>query len=98
MTYWMNLLQGLPTDGSAPQFCVTLNRTEAIDPECILARTTFDHPVYTPQAVQAQARHRELNAARRTWFAGAYWGYGFHEDGVNSALAVAEDFGVGFVA
>ncbi|MEW6296646.1 MAG: FAD-dependent oxidoreductase, partial [Thermodesulfobacteriota bacterium] len=90
ITYNMNILQSL----SAPRpFCVTLNRGEAIDPTRIIQRMTYHHPIYTTQAVAAQAHHRRLNGINRTSFCGAYWGYGFHEDGVNSALAVCQTFG-----
>ncbi|MBM4255631.1 MAG: FAD-dependent oxidoreductase [Deltaproteobacteria bacterium] len=90
ITYNMNMLQTLP----APQtFCVTLNRTAAIDPSTILQTMTYHHPVYTEASVVAQKRHAEINGINRTYFCGAYWGYGFHEDGVNSALAVCQYFG-----
>lgn len=83
LTYNMNILQRL----DAPQtFCVTLNRSEAIDPARVLKRIVYHHPLYTPAAVAAQARQRELNGARRTYYCGAYWRFGFHEDGVVSAL------------
>jgi predicted NAD/FAD-binding protein len=86
VTYNMNILQGL----DAPEtFCVTLNRGEAIDPARILYRTTYHHPVFTGAGVQAQARRNEISGVNRTWYCGAYWSYGFHEDGVNSGLAVA---------
>ncbi|MDH3915343.1 MAG: hypothetical protein OES37_04230, partial [Chromatiales bacterium] len=55
-------------------------------------RIAYDHPVYTPEGVQAQARHSELNGADRTFFCGAYWGFGFHEDGVKSGLTALNDF------
>ena len=90
VTYHMNRLQSL----TAPcEFCVTLNHTEAIDPAKILRRITYHHPVYSPQAVVAQKRHGEINGVNRTSYCGAYWGYGFHEDGVTSALAVCRSFG-----
>jgi predicted NAD/FAD-binding protein len=90
ITYLMNSLQNL----CAPQpFCVTLNRSDAIDPASVIQRVTYHHPVYTPRAVAAQKRHRSLNGVNRTSFCGAYWGYGFHEDGVNSALTVCQTFG-----
>jgi predicted NAD/FAD-binding protein len=90
ITYNMNILQSL----QAPQpFCVTLNRGEVIDPTRIIQRMTYHHPVYTAQAVAAQTRHRQISGVNRTFFCGAYWGYGFHEDGVNSALAVCQAFG-----
>lgn len=90
VTYHMNRLQRL----TAPaEFCVTLNDTEAIDPAKILRRITYHHPVYTPEAVLAQKRCDEINGINRTSYCGAYWGYGFHEDGVKSALAVCKQFG-----
>jgi predicted NAD/FAD-binding protein len=86
----MNSLQNL----RAPQpFCVTLNHSDAIDPATVIRRITYHHPVYTPRAVAAQKRHHSLNGVNRTSFCGAYWGYGFHEDGVNSALTVCQAFG-----
>jgi predicted NAD/FAD-binding protein len=95
VTYHMNQLQSL----RAPvEFCVTLNRTEAIAPEAVLRRITYHHPVYTREAVAAQRRHGEINGTDRTFYCGAYWGYGFHEDGVASALAVCRHFGKGLDA
>jgi predicted NAD/FAD-binding protein len=89
LTYNMNILQRL----DAPEtLCVTLNRREAIDPARIIKRITYHHPLYTPAAVAAQARQRELNGARRTYYCGAYWGFGFHEDGVVSALEALRHF------
>jgi predicted NAD/FAD-binding protein len=89
LTYNMNILQGL----SAPvQFCVTLNNREAIDPSKIIDVIEYDHPVFTPAAIEAQKRHREINGAKRAYFCGAYWRYGFHEDGVVSALNALEHF------
>jgi predicted NAD/FAD-binding protein len=74
---------------------VTLNRSEAITPTKILRRFTYSHPVYNRKALAAQARWREINRENRTFYCGAYWGYGFHEDGVASALRVCEQFGKG---
>ncbi len=83
VTYHMNTLQRL----TAPcEFCVTLNRSDAIDPATILKRITYHHPVFSPDAIAAQQRHGEINGRRRTWYCGAYWGFGFHEDGVKSAM------------
>jgi predicted NAD/FAD-binding protein len=85
LTYNMNILQGL----EAPEtFCVTLNHTDAINPHKILGRFTYAHPVFTTEGVAAQQRWSEINTAR-TWYCGAYWHNGFHEDGVVSALRVA---------
>ena len=83
LTYNMNILQGLPVKD---QFCVTLNNTDAVDPRKIIKRMVYDHPVYTTESVAAQQRHGEINGINRTYFVGAYWRHGFHEDGVVSAL------------
>jgi len=84
VTYHMNTLQRM----AAPcEFCVTLNRSDAIDPATVLKRITYHHPLFTPEAIAAQQRHGEINGQRRTWYCGAYWGFGFHEDGVKSAMA-----------
>ncbi|AKP91924.1 NAD(P)/FAD-dependent oxidoreductase [Achromobacter ruhlandii] len=85
VSYCMNLLQGI---ASPRPFIVTLNRGDAIDPAQVLARMRYHHPVYTHEAVAAQARRAEISGRRRTWYVGAYWGWGFHEDGVASALDV----------
>ena len=66
---------------------MTLNRSAAIDPAKILYRTVYHHPVFTEAGVLAQARRNEISGVNRTWYCGAYWSYGFHEDGVNSGLA-----------
>jgi predicted NAD/FAD-binding protein len=89
VTYWMNRLQRL----SEPRdYFVTLNRTAEIEPERVLARFTYRHPLYTRAAVAAQARHAEIDGRDGVHFCGAYWGYGFHEDGVKSAEAVLSRF------
>jgi predicted NAD/FAD-binding protein len=86
----MNILQSL----QAPlDFCVTLNQEYIIDPGKIIQKTTYHHPVYTSRGRAAQKRFREISGKNRIHFCGAYWGYGFHEDGVKSALAVCESFG-----
>lgn len=90
LTYNMNLLQTLNT---ARTYCVTLNATNQIRAESILRNIIYHHPVYTVDSVLAQKRHAEISGVNRTHYCGAYWGYGFHEDGVNSALAVARHFG-----
>jgi predicted NAD/FAD-binding protein len=83
LTYDMNVLQSL--DDAPTRFLVTLNHRRAIDERRILRTFQYAHPVYLPEGVAAQARHRELNGAQRTYFCGAYWRNGFHEDGVVSA-------------
>ncbi|MCB1809385.1 MAG: FAD-dependent oxidoreductase, partial [Candidatus Competibacteraceae bacterium] len=72
-------------------FCVTLNPTRHIDPTRILARMTYQHPVFSPSSVAAQRRHAEINGVNRTWYCGAYWRNGFHEDGVSSALQTVQN-------
>jgi predicted NAD/FAD-binding protein len=83
VTYWMNNLQRLR---AGADYFVTLNRGEEIDPAKVIRRLTYDHPVYTAAGVAAQARHAEISGVRRAHYCGAYWGWGFHEDGVVSAL------------
>jgi len=90
ITYNMNMLQSLQ---AFETFCVTLNRTAVIDPDKIIEKMIYHHPVYTEAGVAAQKCHSQINGVNRTHFCGAYWGYGFHEDGVNSALAVCQYFG-----
>jgi predicted NAD/FAD-binding protein len=92
VTYYMNHLQRLKADRD---FCVTLNRTEAIDPAKIIRKISYSHPMYTPRGVAAQAGHASISGfAGRTHYCGAYWGWGFHEDGVCSALRACAPFGV----
>ncbi|MFZ4859417.1 MAG: NAD(P)/FAD-dependent oxidoreductase [Desulfuromonadaceae bacterium] len=92
LTYWMNLLQTI----SAPvEFCVTLNSPEAIAADKIIRHLTYHHPVYSTAAFQAQNRRDEISGINRTSYCGAYWSWGFHEDGVKSALAVCRQFGKG---
>jgi predicted NAD/FAD-binding protein len=91
VSYCMNLLQSL--DAPEP-LVVTLNRTQDIDPAKILARIDYAHPLQDHASVAAQARRAEINGVGRTWYAGAYWGYGFHEDGLRSGVEVARSLGV----
>jgi uncharacterized protein len=90
VTYDMNILQSL---GARQEFCVSLNMPETIDPGKIIRTLVYHHPVYDPKSLKARRSQDALNGQRRTYFCGAYWGYGFHEDGVNSALAVCKQFG-----
>jgi uncharacterized protein len=85
VTYNMNILQGIDVPGA---LCVTLNRSEAIDPAKVLRRLTYHHPVFTSAAVAAQARFAEVSGVRNTYYCGAWWRYGFHEDGVISGERV----------
>ena len=90
VTYNMNILQGLSSERA---ICVTLNMTDAIAQDKIIKRLTYHHPVYSPQSLAARRRYDEINGRNRTHYCGAYWFYGFHEDGVKSALEVARQFG-----
>ena len=75
------------------EYLVTMNAADRIDPARVIDRMRYEHPVYTPESVAAQARLTELTTARTT-FAGAYHGWGFHEDGCASGVAAAAAFGV----
>lgn len=91
VTYHMNRLQGL----NAPvDFCVTLNQRERIDPDKILGQYEYDHPVFNVASSIARARRKEISGTERSYFCGAYWMNGFHEDGVRSALDVTRQLGV----
>jgi predicted NAD/FAD-binding protein len=90
VTYHMNRLQSLSAER---EFCVTLNRGRDIDPAQVIRTIQYAHPVYTGAGIRAQARFAEINGHDRTHYCGAYWGWGFHEDGVVSAARVAERFG-----
>ena len=92
VTYYMNRLQNFH---KAPvEFCVTLNKTQDIDPDKIIRKFNYSHPVFTLEGVTAQNRHHEISGRLNTHFCGAYWFNGFHEDGVRSALRVTEALGV----
>ncbi len=89
LTYYMNRLQSL----DCPEhLCVTLNNDAAVPDDKVLAEMTYEHPLFTRAGVAAQARQFELNGLRRSFFCGAYWRNGFHEDGVASALNALEHF------
>jgi predicted NAD/FAD-binding protein len=92
VTYHMNRLQSI---ASPEQFCVTLNNLDGIDETKVVKRLRYQHPVFTHRSVSAQSQHEAVLGANRTYYCGAYWGYGFHEDGVDSALRVAAHFGAG---
>ncbi len=92
ITYDMNILQSLQ---ASEEFCVTLNHPGDIAGGKIIGRYDYAHPVYTMAAPAAQKRHCEISGVNRTHYAGAYWGYGFHEDGVNGALKACAWFGKG---
>jgi predicted NAD/FAD-binding protein len=87
VSYCMNILQSIE---SAEPFVVSLNQREQIAPEKILAVMQYQHPIYTHEMVHAQKRRNEINGQNRSWFCGAYWGFGFHEDGFRTGYQVAE--------
>ena len=90
VTYYMNMLQSLNIPSN---ICVSLNIEEHIDPKKIYKKIIYQHPVFTSQAILAQKRHKEIDGVDKIHFCGAYWGSGFHEDGINSALSVCKAFG-----
>jgi predicted NAD/FAD-binding protein len=90
MTYYLNKLQRLHED---EHYCVTLNRTDEIDPAKIIRRFSYRHPLVTHESMAAQPELPRLNGPRRTAFAGAWQGYCFHEDGLRSGLAAAAAIG-----
>lgn len=95
VTYHLSRLQN---HASTTPILLTLNATSEIDKSKIIQTFDFTHPAYSTASISAQRRHREISGQRRTHFCGAYWGYGFHEDAVNSTLAVAKHFGIGLNA
>lgn len=90
VTYNMNMLQ---TINSQKTFCVSLNMEDLIDPNKIIKKITYHHPIFSTDSIAAQKRHREIDGDDRIHYCGAYWGFGFHEDGLKSALAVCQQFG-----
>lgn len=90
LTYNMNILQGIDCERT---FCVSLNSEELIDPKKILKRLDYEHPLFNIKGLEAQKRKREISGINNTYYCGAYWRNGFHEDGVVSALDVCADFG-----
>ena len=89
LTYNMNILQNLKSD---KVFCVTINDPGLIDKKKIIKEIKYEHPLFTPSCLKSQSKKDLINGRNNTYFAGAYWGYGFHEDGVNSALDVCKYF------
>ena len=90
LTYWMNRLQRL---GTREQYCVTLNRRGSLDERRVLREMTYTHPRFTLASLASQEALPGLNGSRRTWYCGSYFGYGFHEDAVRSAVEVGRAFG-----
>ncbi|MCP5016995.1 MAG: NAD(P)-binding protein [Ketobacter sp.] len=93
VTYNMNILQNFQADTT---FCVSLNQDDHIDPELILKRYNYSHPAFTLKGVHAQQRFNSINGKQNTFYCGAYWFNGFHEDGVNSAIRVAKSLNIDF--
>jgi len=91
VTYDLNRLQGLTTP---EQYCVTLNPHGGVDDQRVLRRFVYRHPLYTREAIRAQRKWSEVSGVNRTHYCGAYWRYGFHEDGLTSALRVSSALGV----
>ncbi len=91
LTYNMNILQGLSADKT---YCVTLNADDQIDPAHVIQTFNYAHPQFSLASLSAQERWQEINGVNNTWFCGAYWANGFHEDGVVSAMRVARHLGV----
>ncbi|MGC6506565.1 MAG: NAD(P)/FAD-dependent oxidoreductase [Coraliomargaritaceae bacterium] len=91
VSYYMNRLQRLETEYP---YIVTLNNTREIDPSRIINSTTLTHPLYSFDSMHTQSKLRTANGQRNTWFCGSYFGYGFHEDAVQSAVEVAQAFGI----
>lgn len=90
LTYNMNILQSLDCDET---FCVTLNDHQSVDKSKVLKKITYHHPLFTVKGIEAQKRKLEISGVNNTYFCGAYWHNGFHEDGVASAIEVCKHFG-----
>ena len=91
VSYWMNALQGLD---ESQNYFVSLNPIYEIDPDKIIRRIHYMHPVFDNQAMAAQKQLHQLQGDNRTWFAGSYFGYGFHEDALSSAVSIAKNLNV----
>ena len=91
LTYNMNILQNLK---ASETYCVTLNSKGLINPKKVIKKLKYDHPLFTVEGIVAQKRKHEISGINNTYFCGAYWKNGFHEDGVVSALDVAKQFGI----
>ena len=90
LTYNMNILQSIQSDQT---FCVTLNNHDSVDESKVIKKLNYHHPLFTVAAIAAQKRKHEISGINNTYYCGAYWRNGFHEDGVVSALDVCEHFG-----
>ena len=90
LTYWMNRLQPLAT---AEQYFVSINPQISLDEAAIVEQMTYEHPMFDARAITAQKHLWSIQGRRRTWFAGSYFAYGFHEDALQAGLAAAEEMG-----
>jgi len=88
LSYWINRLQNL---GSKKEYFVSLNEIDSL--ENVIERISYEHPQFSAEAIAAQAQRALINGVNHTYFAGAYWRYGFHEDGLWSANTIAKEFG-----
>ena len=93
LTYNMNILQSLKAKKT---FCVTLNNCELIDENKIIKEITYHHPLFTNETIKSQSNKDLIDGKINTYFCGAYWSNGFHEDGVKSAIDVCKKLGVDF--
>jgi predicted NAD/FAD-binding protein len=90
LSYNMNLLQNL---SAKKTYCVSINQNHLINKELTIAEFTYAHPIYTKAGFNAQKQHLQISGQDDIYYCGAYWGYGFHEDGVQSALHISEQLG-----
>ena len=86
VTYWLNKLQNLKTD---KDYFLTLNPITELDKKKIIKKVEFTHPFYDIKTIKAQKHLSELQGVNNSWFCGSYFGYGFHEDGLNSGIEVS---------
>ncbi len=91
LTYNMNILQSL---NASKTYCVTINDCDLVDKDKIIKKINYEHPLFTKDTIESQNNKNLINGVNNTYFCGAYWGNGFHEDGVNSALDVCKHFGM----
>ena len=91
LTYNMNILQSIKSKNT---FCVSINMENNINPSKIIKKINYSHPTFNKKSVFEQSQKNKISGIKNTYFAGAYWRYGFHEDGVLSALDVCKNFGV----
>ncbi|MAZ60780.1 MAG: FAD-dependent oxidoreductase [Candidatus Marinimicrobia bacterium] len=91
LTYNMNILQSL---NASKTYCVTINDCDLVDKDKIIKKINYEHPLFTKDTIESQNNKNLINGVNNTYFCGAYWGNGFHEDGVNSALDVCKKFGM----